>query len=382
MTLSSLPLPVHMVDNSSAFADLAAALSRQPRIAMDTESNGFFRYPERVCLIQLATATDIYLVDPLAVEDMTPLGPLLGDLAIEKVLHGADYDVRSLDREWGFRFRNLFDTGMAAHFIGMDRLGLGVLIEELLGKSVAKEKRLQRADWGVRPLSEEALAYAAEDVLHLFDLRRILGEKLATLERDQWVKEELARLADVRHSPQDVDTAFLHLKGAGGLGPKPLAVLKALWTFRDALARRHDRPPFRIMPDKALILLAEKPDTPLEEVPGLGSYAIQRWGSALRRALLKGMVGPLVFRPYQEREKVTPEELLRRQQMLKDLKSWRTEEGKRLSLDPSLLWPAISLERLARSPGTLEQEMTTSEVRDWQRQHIAPLLRASIALRP
>ena len=200
---STQPLPVHMVVTQGGLAAVAADLAKQRQVALDTESNGFFRYPEQVCLLQFATESNIYLVDPLAIGDVSPLGPVFEDERIEKIMHGADYDIRSLDREWGYRLRNLYDTGVAAHFIGMDRLGLGVLIEELLGITVAKEKRLQRADWSVRPLSEEALAYAAEDVAHLLDLRRVLTEKLTTLERHAWVTEEHGRLTEVRYSPQD-----------------------------------------------------------------------------------------------------------------------------------------------------------------------------------
>lgn len=373
-----IPLPVHMVLTADDLAAAARDMARQPRIAVDTESNGFFRYPERVCLMQFATDANIYLVDPLAVEDVSALGTIFEDPKIEKVLHGADYDIRSLDREWGYHLRNLFDTGIAAHFLGMDRLGLGVIIEELLGRTVLKEKRLQRADWSIRPLSDEALLYAAADVAHLLELRTMLGEKLSALDRERWVAEEVGRLSEVRHSPVDPETAFLSMKGSGGLGPHSLAILRSLWEFRERLARRLDRPPFKILSDKPLLFLAENPDSPLDEVPGLGTYVISRWGKGLRDAVMEGIAGPPVMRPRVPREKITPEEFNRRQEALKTLKAWRTEEGTRLSLDPSLVWPMVSLERLARDPEGLEQEIAAVEVRNWQRLHISPILKAKL----
>ena len=378
-TPTSPALPVHHVVTYDEFADVAKDLARQKQIAFDTESNGFFRYPERVCLLQFATPNDIYIVDPLAFEDVSLLGPVLRDPRIEKVLHGADYDLRSLDREWGFRIVNLYDTGIAAHFTGMNRLGLGVLLEEVLGVTVAKEKRLQRADWSIRPLTDEALEYAATDVVHLLELRRVLGEKVEALARTEWVTEELARLAEVRYAPADPETAFLSMKGAGALDPRALALLKSLLAYREALARRLGRPPFRVISEKALLFLAENPEADLADVPGLGDYAIRRWSSGLRQAVKEGMAAPPVHRPRVMRERITEAEMKRRMKALQDLKAWRTEEGAALGLDPAVVWPMVSMERLARDPEALDAEIASPEVRAWQRREIAPKLRAKLA---
>ena len=138
---------------------------RSPFVSVDTESNGFFRYPERVCLVQMATDTGCYLVDPLAVDTAELLGSILHDPSIKKILHSGDNDIRTLDREWGLTIVNLYDTSIGARFLGLEKLGLGNVAEEVIGLKLAKDKRLQRADWGLRPLSDEALEYAASDVL-------------------------------------------------------------------------------------------------------------------------------------------------------------------------------------------------------------------------
>ena len=129
---------------------------REPVVALDTEANGYHRHPERVCLIQLATRKRLYVIDPIEIDDMAPLGPLLASRRVEKVIHGADYDIRGLDRDWGFRIANIFDSSIAARFAGMEKIGLAAALEECLGIRVEKRKRLQRADWSRRPLSDEA----------------------------------------------------------------------------------------------------------------------------------------------------------------------------------------------------------------------------------
>ena len=171
---------------------------------MDIESNGFYRYPERVCLVQLATADGVFLIDPLAVEDVGALGELLAAPSVLKIFHAADYDVRSLRRDWGFHIKPLFDTGIAAAFAGSERLGLAAALKEYLGVEVSKSKQLQRADWTIRPLSRAMVAYAAEDVAHLERLAGLLRERLDALGRREWVDEECERLANARHTKQGI----------------------------------------------------------------------------------------------------------------------------------------------------------------------------------
>jgi len=372
-------MPVNRVSDAETFRAAMEDIVGHGRMALDTESNGFFRYPERVCLLQIATPHRIYLIDPLALSDLAALGTALSDPGIEKILHGADYDLRSVHRQWGFRIKNLFDTGVAAHFIGMTHLGLGALAEELLGKTLLKDKRLQRADWSVRPLSQEALDYAAEDVESLMEIRDILWKRLTDLGRTEWVLEEFERMGEIRHVPGDPETAFLNMKGSGALHPRALAVLRALWTLREQIARREGKPPFRILPEKALLFLSVNPQAEMETVPGLGPYAIRRWGPAIQAAVKAGTDALPVRRPRAPREHVTAAEVLRRQNRLRGLKIHRALEGKRLDLDPSLLWPSPSFERLAKAPETVSVELNAAEVRRWQRGLIAPLLPAWIA---
>ncbi|MSQ33779.1 MAG: ribonuclease D [Dehalococcoidia bacterium] len=358
---------------SSQLESAARAMLGEPAIALDTESNSFYRYPEQLCLVQVATSRQVYLIDPFAVGDSAPLGRVLADAAIQKVIHGADYDVISLDRHAGMRVRNLYDTSVAARFSGLEQVGLAALAEALLGVTLNKSKRLQRADWGQRPLALELQEYAASDVRYLLALRDLLDERLQTLGRGAWVAEECARLEAVRYNAPDVALAFLSAKGSRDLDGRGLAVLRALFAFREEEARRQERPPFYILSEAALVQLAANPKTDLTDVPGLGEQGLRRYGHAIERALREGLEAPPVRRPASTHPwaRPTPEQAER----LPRLKEWRRAQGAALGLDPALLWPMASLERLARAPATLEAELAAPEVRRWQREQFGEQLR-------
>ena len=356
--------------------------STQPRVAVDLESNGFHRYPERVCLVQIAVGDAVYFVDPLSVEDVSPLGRLLADTTVEKVFHSADYDIRSLDRDWGFRVRGLFDTSIAAAFTGAERLGLAAVLKEHLDVDVPKSKKLQRADWTLRPLTDEMLHYAAEDVLHLARLRTVLRGKLDKLGRAVWVEEETERLAAVRHSPPDPEWGFLSVKGSRDLDGRGLAVLRALHGFRENEAVRRDRPPFKIFSDAVMVALAAEPSSDLARVKSLGPYGRSPRSSGLRRAIREGLAAPSVKRPRPPRSgkpRPSKEDREAASKRLRLLKQWRLEHSTRLKLDPGLLWPAASLERLSLRPGEFQDELESAEVRRWQRRELGDSLRAFVA---
>ncbi len=366
-------LPVQTITSGNQLAAAVEAMHREPAIALDTESNSFFHYPEQLCLVQIATSRAVVIVDPLAFSEVLPLKGLLASPGVQKILHAADYDVRSLDRAWGFRVANIYDTNLAARFAGMTQLGLAALAEELLGVRLNKEKRLQRSDWGRRPLSREAQEYAAADVRHLMALRVELDKRLRLLGRTGWVAEEFTLLERIRYEPPDPESAFLAVKGSRDLSPRGLAVLRALFAFRDLEALRQGRPHFRILGDATLVYLAAKPEADLAQTPGLGPAGMQRFGPSLQQAIKEGRSAPPFHRPRPAQQRARPtQELIAR---LQKLKAWRSALGERLSMDPSLLWPMASLERLAGQASTLDAELGAPEVRAWQRQEFGASLR-------
>ncbi len=354
----------------TAMRDIGAA----SRIGVDTEADSRHHYPEKVCLVQVATDRAAYVIDPLAIDDLSALGRVLGDPRVEKVLHGADYDLRGLDRDFAFPVKPLYDTNVAARFAGLERFGLGALMEDVLGIVIPKQAALQKSDWSRRPLRPEALSYGAEDVVHLGALRDSLDERLRALGRQAWAAEECERLSAVRYSAPDPDTAFLSVKGAGRLDGRALAVLRPLYEMREAEARRRNLPQAYVLSAEAMVHLASHPDAALAVVPGMGAATVRRLGDAVRRAVRSGQQAPPYARPRPEVPPL-PRPTSAESKRMGRLKAWRQAHGKRLALDPALLWPARSLDRLARAPGTLEEESRSSDVRRWQAAELGASLR-------
>ena len=368
-------IPIELLTTSGQVSDLARVLFQERCIAIDTESNSRHRYPERVCLVQVATNSNVYLIDTLAVDDMKPMGEVLAAETVVKVIQGADYDIRCLDREWGFRVRGLFDTSIAARFVGMKQTGLSILAQALLGVHLPKEARIQKSDWSRRPLSQEALNYAATDVWYLLSIQKAFESKLQTLGRSQWVSQECARLEQIRFVAPDPETAFLSLKGSRRLDGQEKAILKRLFMLREDEARRRNRPPYYVLPHETLVHLASNPTTDLAQLPSLRRQVDSRFGRLLSAALHLGLSDPPIGKPiYYSIAPATQVEIDR----LQILKKWRANLGMQLSIDPALIWPMASLERLGKAPHTLDAELQSPEVRQWQCEQFATSLRASL----
>ena len=367
-----------LIDDQRGWQRVAAELASEPLLALDTESNSLHTYRERVCLIQIATAGDIFLLDPLAVTDLSALGSLLADPSISKVFHGSDYDVRCLQRDYGFTVRSLFDTEMAARFLGSPRTNLSSLLESFLGVVIPKSRAVQTSDWARRPLNSLALEYAANDVRYLPDLAGVLQQQLVNARRLDWVTEECRRLEQVRHAPADPpEAAMLRIKGSSRLGSRGLAVLKELFLFREEEARRIDCPPFRVLTNEALLILAGSPGMGLHQVRGLTSAIARQAGDRIREAIQRGMCGPVVHRTQPKNNAWEPEARAR----LQSLKVWRVRHGASLGLDPALVWPAASLERLALGwNGSADEspDGAAQEVRSWQRREFSQELRQAL----
>ena len=366
-----------LVTEPRHLAEVCHTLSQATRIAVDTEADSMHHYPEKVCLVQVATPEQAYLIDPLALRNLSPLAPVLAAKGVQKLLHGADYDVRGMNRDFGMVFNNLFDTHLAARVLGLERVGLAGLLEDILEIEIPKDKRIQRADWSKRPLNDEALSYAVGDVVHLFTLKDALEERLQKLGRSAWSAEECERQTEVRYTPPDPVASVLAMKESRGLDGKGLAVLSALYEFREEQARRLDRPPAYILSAEALGAIAAAPGMPLEKLPALSQGTVRRFGRGILAAVRKGIDGPPLERPapqFPPRARPSAAQVKR----LADLKAWRTAQAKTLEVDPSMVWPMRSLERLAREPGTMTDEQYSSEVRGWQREQFSESLRESL----
>ena len=381
--------------NQASWEEIAASLARETELALDTESNSLYVYRERVCLIQIGTREETFLLDPLAVDDLSSLGRLLADPAIVKVLHGSDYDLRSLNRDYGFTIRGLFDTQVAARFLGSTSPNLAWVLEDSLGISIPKSRRMQTSDWGRRPLSSPAIEYAANDVAYLVEVAANLRERLLQVGRSAWVEEECQRMQQTKYSPpQPPEVTFLRVKGSDRMTPRELAILKELFLAREEAAVRLDCPPFKVLSNEVLVRISQTYSTSSaalvegEGIAGLSPLVVRRWGILIRGAVARGQQGPEYQRaPRERRERTwTPEARGR----LQRFKQWRSARGDALGLDPALLWPAASLERRALH-GALEGTLPTGggenrrpavplvdepEVRAWQRREFEAELEA------
>lgn len=346
----SLNEPV-WVSGSSALARLIDTLSQQPAIGVDTESNSLFAYQEQVCLIQFSTGQQDFLVDPLALHDLSALGPIFANSNIQKVFHAAEYDLICMKRDFGFTFENLFDTMLAARILGRPGLGLGTMLEEEFG--VAVDKRFQRANWAKRPLSSAMLSYARMDTHFLISLRGILKEQLIQANRMDLAEEDFRRMTRVPAGvSQNGNGNCWRISGSQDLTPRQAAVLMELCTFREERARAMDQPPFRVLPNQTLLELAQlmpRKRSELNQVFGLSPKLIDRFGAGLLEAVERGIVGPPAYRPTSQRPS---EDLLWR---LDALRNWRKYTARELGVESDVILPRDVLEVIAdRSPRTIE----------------------------
>ncbi len=333
-------------------AALASNLRGATAVAIDTEADSLHHYPGKLCLVQLASDRGrAHLIDPLMLPTLAPLAPVCADPATVKVLHAADNDLAYLKRLYGFTFTSLFDTALAARFLGVPALSLDGLLMQFL--EITPVRSRQKDDWSRRPLSEEQEAYALNDVLHLTDLRARLLDELRAVGREAWVEEECAALAAVSLPDKVADPdAYLKLKGAKGLDQRGWAVLRELYQMREALALRLDRPPFMIVGNESLVALAARRPASLEDVlavPGCSQNVLRRAGPAILEAVARGERVPddaLPFRRPAPRPAI-PASVRRRAEALR---AWRAKVSREMGLDPGVLCPQRVIDRLANEP--------------------------------
>ena len=219
-------------------------------MAVDLEAAGFHRYSDRVCLLQVTSGNQNFIVDTLAVDPSDVLRGPLESPTVTVLLHGGDYDLRLLDRDLDLHPVTLFDTQTAAALLGEPSLGLAALLKKYLDVHVSK--KYQRADWAKRPLPDEMLDYAASDTRHLHQLADLLTERLDTLGRRSWAEEESALMETLRwHSDGEIDPVT-KIKGVRKFELRDVALIREAWLWRDEIARARDRAPFRVAGDPAI----------------------------------------------------------------------------------------------------------------------------------
>jgi ribonuclease D len=342
MSTAGLRPPI-LIATQPHLDDLAENLSRLPRLAVDTESNSLHAYPERVCLVQVSTDDDDYLIDPLALDSLQPLAPLFDDPHVEKVFHAAEYDLACLHRDFGFCVQNLFDTRLACRTLAYPHTGLGDVLAQHFNVHI--NKRYQRADWGRRPLPDDLLDYARLDSHYLLALRRLLAEELEHAGRTAEVQEECEWIAVQAIAETPRDSGFWRIGRARQLPPDRAAALKELYGWRETEARRLNRPPFKVLSDETLLALARAlPADPaaLDHLAELTDRQRQRYGQDLLEAIARSRTAPRPERPV---GRPTDENALARYQMLRQ---WRKSLAEARHVESDVILPREVLWEIAR----------------------------------
>jgi ribonuclease D len=368
---------------------LAKKLCKEDIIALDIEADSLHHYSPKVCLIQISTRRDTFIIDPLAIETIDPLRSLLVDRKIKKVLHGGDYDLRSLHRDFAITVPNIFDTMVASQFLGEAEVGLAAVLKTRFG--LILDKKYQRADWSKRPLTKDMLQYAARDTDHLIKLYEQLTHELDLKGRLDWVEEECSILsaecatANNMHGACDPrvgntgcidkkkrlqrEPRFKRFKGAGTMSPRDLAVLEKLLAYRDKRAKKQDRPPFKLFGNKLIKdLVKTKPTGPeaLETMPGLPKAFMKRYAKGVLSAIKTSLALPenrLPVYPRKQRPVRNPKKRAR----LSRLKTWRDGKAEELALNSGILCSNALLEAVAeRHPKDLRALEAVPGMRKWQ----------------
>jgi ribonuclease D len=359
------------IDSDEGLTELGELLAAADALAVDTESDGFHHYFDKLCLLQFSTRDANFLVDPLAVSTLEPLRQALEDPAIRIVMHAAEQDIMYLRRDHKLEVAGLFDTSAAAQLTGHTRLGLAALLETFFEVKLSKSN--QRDDWSRRPLNSAQLAYAVADTSRLLELARLLEAELQALGRQEWATEEYRALERKQinlnsSEPDDIT----RVKGWRQLPPRGRVILRELLLARDAEARRRDRPPFRIVPGPLLLDLATQPPASVRDLQNRKGFPRQRpsaLAAQLMDAVSKGMKMPeSEFPAPPVRAPRTPS---RRDSQfearINTLRAWRQKTATRLKLEPGVVISQRDLEMVAENPpGSPGEEGCREALRRWR----------------
>jgi ribonuclease D len=357
-----------MIESRETLLRMVEKLAGESVLAWDLEADSLHHYREKVCLIQIATSEEVFLLDPLAVPDLSPLAELLENPSIRKIFHGADYDIRSLYRDFSLSVHNLFDTMIACQLLGEKEVGLAAVLKKRFGAEL--DKRYQKADWIRRPLDAAMKAYAAADTSFLVALYLQLEQELAARGRLSWVEEECQLLSEVRAADREGEPFIFRFKGASRLDRRTLAVLEELLRLRDEKACQADRPPFKILSNETLRELAEKKPLTLQDMAGtlgLPTRSVERYGREILKAVAEGCAVPEDQLPLLPRL-ARPERDAEREDRLKRLKRWREGKALALGIDAGILVNNAVLENLAKEvPRSLPDLDAFPVLRRWQK---------------
>ncbi len=345
-----------------------------------------FAYKERICLVQISTRSRDYIIDPLAV-DLAPLGVVLADPGIVKVLHGAEFDILLLKRELGIEFAGLFDTRVAAASLGFEAPGLASVLDEWLGETL--DKRFQRSDWGKRPLSEGQLDYARSDTCFLLELAESMRADLRE-QGSPHVEEVAAECRRLEGLEPDVRrlglTELVKVKGAGSLDGDERRALVEINALRHRLAEARDAPLFKIFGNDVVLELARRRPAnrrELESSKVLPPKLLSRYGSDVLGALdAARKAGPLRSQDLpscaSEEDALGPSEAAR----YESLRQWRRDAALERGVEANLVLSRaqmLALVRCSREIGGLDDLLDAGLLEGWRARYYGEGIVAALA---
>jgi len=334
-----------LISTPEQLAEFTARLDTHKVIGLDTEADSLHSYREKICLVQVCSPDGFFLVDPLA--DGLDLSAFYASLSPHTIIiHGADYDLRLLGRHHAFDATDIFDTSIAARFLGLEQIGYAALVQKFFGVTLCKAS--QRADWGRRPLPPRMEEYALNDVRYLLPLAEILENQLKQLGRWEWYLQSRDAMVRSAREPRerDLENAW-RITGSSKLSPRESAVLRALWHWRESEASAWDRPTFHVVSNDRLIdtaraaVAGEKVEVHRMPPPRYG-----RMKEVLRAALeLPENEWPV----FEYERKPRPNGAACRR--FEQLRTQRDAVAKDLAIDPSLIASRLTLMSVASQNG-------------------------------
>lgn len=356
------------VDKQPELDSLCDHLERQDELALDSEADNLHHFETRLCLLQLRFDDSTYLLDVLADLHLERFWAILATKHL--VMHGSDFDLRLFQEFCGFKAKSLFDSMLAAQLLGIKHIGLAALLEENFGVIIPKDS--QKSDWTQRPLTEKMLTYAATDVLYLFDLRDKLMARIRELGREDWLRQRCdSQIQIARSGFPEGDENSWRIARSDRLDDRGQAAVYELWHWRQNLAKRLDRPPFKVLGSDYILSLAEAVSEDnweyvFENLPmGIRRRARQGLMDAVKRGATRDPSTLPKRPPRQERRAPLSQAELDRQDAIKD---FRNKVAHELGMDPTLIATRSQVARLARDPRDTEGFL------DWQRELLAPCL--------
>ncbi|MBQ6517472.1 MAG: ribonuclease D [Anaerolineaceae bacterium] len=350
------PKTVHIVNDTDLLKECIDTLRNSTEIAVDTESDSLFVYYEKVCLIQISADGQSYVIDPLETGDLSGLNDIFSNPQILKIFHAAEYDLMCLKRDFGFSFVNLFDTMIAARMLGKNEVGLGPLLENEFG--IHLDKRYQKANWGIRPLSQEMLQYAVSDTRFLKMLKEKLESELIINGLEDMAAEDFDRLCKIHAAPSEPhEPVWWRVNGGVELTLPEQGALQGLCEFREKEAQIRDLPPFKILSNSALVnIVLENPSNEgtLRRLKGVGNAVVRRYGKTI-----------LEINKNWRRKKRIPQPVLQSRpangilSRKERLKMWRKNMGMEMNVPSDVILPRDILETIAEVGPRNKSELET-----------------------